>query len=130
MDLLPFKVASLLTGLTMVGEALALLVGMHILSTGDNPWVSVKNDLFLVLDVVAGLGLLYPVLARRTAPYGLYFLVGLALLSHGYRVWEYLARAGNPFCANLPLFIVNDLKLAGLLVIAVLGVRLVSLMEA
>jgi hypothetical protein len=115
--------ASLLTGLTMAGEALALLVGMHVLSAGDNLWISVKNDLFLALDIVAGLGLLYLVLARRGMPLVLYFLVGLGLLTHGYRVWEYLARAGNPFCANLPLFVVNNLKLAGLLVIAILGVQ-------
>jgi hypothetical protein len=72
MDLVPFRIASLLTGLTMAGEALALLVGMHILSAVDNPWISVKNDLFLALDIVAGLGLLY-------------------------HAWEYLARASNPF---------------------------------
>ena len=78
----------------------------------------------------AGLGLLYQVLARRGMPYVFYFLVGLALLTHGYRVWEYLARASNPFCANAPLFIVNNLKLVDLLVVAVLGVRLVSLVEA
>jgi hypothetical protein len=59
MDLVPFRIASLLTGLTMVGDALALLVGMHIPSAGDNPWISVKNDLFLALDIVAGLVLLY-----------------------------------------------------------------------
>jgi hypothetical protein len=125
MDFLPFKVASLLTGLTMAGEALALLVGMHIPSAGDNPWISVKNDLLLALDIVAGLGVPYLLMGRRGAPYALYFLVSLAVLTHGYRVWEYLARAGNPFCANLPLFVVNNLKLAGLLFIAVLGLRLV-----
>ena len=130
MDFMPLRTASLLTGLTTAGEAFALLVGMHILSASDNPWISVKNDLFLALDIVAGLGLFYLVLARRTAPYAFYFLVGLALLTHGYRVWEYLARASNPFCANAPLFIVNNLKLVGLLVIAILGVQLVSLVEA
>jgi hypothetical protein len=29
-------------------------------------------------------------------------LVGLALLIHNYREWEYLAHAENPFCANTP----------------------------
>jgi hypothetical protein len=129
MDVLPFRIATSLTGLTMIGEALALLVGMHILSADDNPWISVKNDLFLALDIVAGLGLLYLVLARRTVPYALYFLVGLGLLAHGYRVWEYWARARNPFYANAPLFVVNNLKLAGLFAIAILGLQLVSLVE-
>ena len=125
MDFVPFRMASLLTALTMAGEALALLVGIHVLSAGDNPWASIKNNLFLALDIVAGLGLLYLVLARRGAPTALYFLVGLALLTHGYHEWEYMARASNALGANLPLFVVNSLKLAGLLAVAILAVRLV-----
>jgi hypothetical protein len=120
MNDLPFKITTLLTSTVVAGEALALLVGMHLLSEGDNSWISVKNDLFLALDIVAGLGLVYLALAHRgTAwPYALCFLVSLALLTHGYREWEYLARASNPFCANAPLFVVNNLKLAGLLAVA------------
>lgn len=57
-------------------------------------------------------------------PYAFHFLVSLALLTHAYREWEYLARAANPFCANRPLFVVNNLKLIGLLVAAVLGTSL------
>jgi hypothetical protein len=45
-------------------------------------------------------------------------------LDFQYREWEYLARASNPFCANAPLFVVNNLKLAGLLAVAILGARL------
>jgi hypothetical protein len=126
MNELPFKITTLLTGLVIAGEALALLVGMHFLSEGPNPWVSFKNDLFLVLDIVAGLGLVYLALAHRGPgwPYGLFTLAGLALLTHGYREWEYLAGAGNPFCANAPLFIVNTVKLVGLVAVFVLGTAL------
>jgi hypothetical protein len=81
MNDLPFKITTLLTGIVVAGEALALLVG-------------------------------------------------LALLTHGYRDWEYVARASNPFCANAPLFVVNNLKLAGLLAAAILGARLMLAMEA
>ena len=131
MNDLPFKITTLLTGMVVAGEALALLVGMHFLSEGDNPWISWKNDLFLVLDVVAGLGLVYLALVHRGAawPYALFILTGLTLLTHGYREWEYLAGAGNPFCANAPLFVVNNLKIAGLLAVAILGARLVLAME-
>jgi hypothetical protein len=52
------------------------------------------------------------------------------VLTHGYREWEYLARASNPFCANAPLFVASNLKLAGLLAVAILGARLALLMEA
>jgi hypothetical protein len=131
MNDLPFKVTTLLTGLVVAGEALALLVGMHLLSEGDNAWISAKNDLFLALDIVAGLGLVYLALAHRGAawPYAFYCLAGLALLTHGYREWEYLIRASNPFCANAPLFVVNTLKPAGLLASTILGTRLVLAME-
>jgi hypothetical protein len=123
MNDLPFKITTLLTGLVLAGEALALLVGMHFLSESHNPWISLKNDLFLALDIVAGLGLVGLALAHRGSgwPYALYSLVGLALLTHGYREWEYLAGASNPFCANAPLLIVNTVKLVGLLAVALLG---------
>jgi hypothetical protein len=121
--ILPFTIATVLTGLVVAGEALALLAGMRLLSEGDNPWVSVKNDLFLALDIVTGLGLVYLALAHRGAawPHAFSILAGLALLTHGYREWEYLAGASNPFCANAPLFVVSNLKLAGLLAVLALG---------
>jgi hypothetical protein len=110
MNDMPFKVVTLVTGLFIAGEALALLVGMHFSSEGDKTWITFKNDLFLVLDIVVGLGLVYLALAHRGAawPYALYILAGLA------REWEYLAGADNAFCANTPLFVVNNLKLFGL----------------
>jgi hypothetical protein len=127
MNDLPFKITTLLTGLIVAGEALALLVGMHVLSEGANTWLTVKNNLFLVLDIVAGLGLVYLALTHRGVawPYALYFLVGLALLTHGYREWEYLAGADDPFCADKPLFAVNNLKIVGLFATAILSTPLV-----
>ena len=110
MNDLPFKVVTLLASAIVAGEALALVVGMHLLGNGDNSWLSAKNNLFLGLDIVTGLGLIWLALAQRGAawPYAFYALAGLALLSHGYREWEVLAGAGNPFCANTPLFIVAE----------------------
>jgi len=104
----------ILTGLVTAGEALALVVAMYFLSEGNNPWISVKNELFLMLDFGTGLGLVYVALAHRGAAwlYILYTLAGLAGLIHGYLEWEYLAGAGNPYCANAPLFIVNTPKTA------------------
>jgi hypothetical protein len=37
---------------------------------------------------------------------------------------------GNPFRANIPLFVVNNLKLVGLLATVILGARLALLTEA
>jgi hypothetical protein len=126
----PLRALTMLTGSMIAGEALALVVGMHFLSPSGNPWISLKNDLFLGLDVIVGLGLaIVAALSRRTLPSGiLYVLVFLSAVAHGYREWEYLFRAGNAFCANTPLFVLNNLKLIGLLVVAasVVGLRITS----
>ncbi|MGD2145844.1 MAG: hypothetical protein PVH41_04020 [Anaerolineae bacterium] len=112
------KVSAFLTGLVMTGEALALAIGMHVLSSEGNPWVALKNDAFLVLDVIAGLVLVgAAVSGRRLQTSGWVYAVWfISLVAHGYREWEYLVRADNAFCANGPLFAVNSVKLIGLLV--------------
>lgn len=123
MTIPPFNMVTLVTGLFIAGEALALLAGKHFSSEGDDSWISVKNNVFLALDILAGLGLVYLALAHQggTWTYAFYFLVGLALLTHGYREWEYLAGTDNAFCANTPLFVVNNLKLVGLVAVLILG---------
>jgi len=123
MTIPPFNMVTLVTGLFIAGEALALLVGKHSSSQGDDSWISVKNNVFLALDILAGLGLVYLALAQRGAAwtYAFYFLTGLALLTHAYREWEYLAGTDNAFCANTPLFVVNNLKLVGLVAVLILN---------
>ena len=120
------RVSALLTGAVMAGEALALILGMHVLGSGSNPWVSLKNDVFLGLDLMAGLVIVVlAVGGRRLHASGwVYALVLISMVAHGYREWAYLARAGNAFCANAPLFAVNSVKLIGLLVIAAGAVAL------
>lgn len=113
------KLLGLLTGTVVAGEALALLVGMVFLSPKGNPWISTKNSVLLGLDILTGLGMvvLIVLLHRMDVIYLFYGCVLLSILTHGYREVEYLVRAGNPFCINTPLFIVNSIKLAGLVVI-------------
>lgn len=81
---------------------------------------SLKDDVLLVLDIITGIDLIALVLVARgsTTPYILFTLVGIGTLTHGDRDWEYLAGTANTFCANLPLFPVNNLKIAGLLAVA------------
>jgi hypothetical protein len=114
------RLSALLTGSVVLGEALALIVGLHILPAGDSPWLSRKNDTLLALDVATGLGLmLIPVLRREASHIPmLCVLTVVATVTHGYRTWEYLIGADNAFCANIPLCAVNNLKLLGTLTVA------------
>jgi hypothetical protein len=114
------KLVTVSTGLVVAGEALVLLVGMHFLSGSDNPWNSLKNDLLLTLDILAGTVLIVLALSSGLNgpwPWG---AVGVALLAHLWRDVEYLAYFDNPFCINLPLFVVNNLKIVGLIAILLL----------
>jgi hypothetical protein len=118
------KAISIVTGLLVAGEALALLIGMHLLSRSHNPWLSWKNDLLLVLDLLVGVGLIGVVVATRN-PIGalpLYLMTGLGLFTHLYREWEYLSEVSNAFCVNPPLFVLNNVKIMGLLAVLVLAV--------
>jgi hypothetical protein len=50
------RVLMLLTGGVIAGEALALLVGMALLSPRLNAWLTARNLLWLGLDLVCGGG--------------------------------------------------------------------------
>jgi hypothetical protein len=118
------KIVAFLTGSVVAGEALVLLVGMHILSKGPNPWITFKNDLLLAIDILTGLSLVYLVLSKLDFSLSVWFwpLAILILLTHSYREWEYLAHMTNAFCANLPLFVVNTLKLCGIILAIMVGI--------
>ena len=114
------RVITGLTGAVTAGEAVALAIGMHLLSSGDNPWLSVKNDLLLGVDLISGVVMVIGGLAGSGFTVAvLNTAVAVSLIAHGYREWEYLARAGNAFCFNLPLFVLNNVKLIGLLIIII-----------
>jgi hypothetical protein len=104
------------TGLVVFGEALALLVGMHILSKRDNPWTSLKNDIFLATDIIAGLVLVVFAFKQENlfSPAILWTITIILLVSHGYRDAEYFLDLENKFCSNVPLMIFNNVKLVGL----------------
>ena len=115
------KTVTLLTGAIIAGEALALLTGTYFLSN-DKAWAS-KNIVFLILDIATGLGLIYFGFVKGNIHTSalFYLFSGLALLTHGYREWQYFADVEYRFCFNPPLFIVNNVKLAGLVVILIHG---------
>jgi hypothetical protein len=116
------QIATLLTGAVIAGEALTLTVGTYFVANSKDPWVS-RNTLFLVLDLATGLGLIYLGLAKRDIDtVTLFYVVTIInLITHGYREWEYLANIDYKFCFNKPLFVVNNLKLMGLVIISIYG---------
>lgn len=120
------QIVTILVGLIVAGEAAALAVGMHIIKKSQSSWISLKNDLLLGLDVVVGLVLILLVFDGENFPQLNWFplFVTLGLLSHVYRVWEYLSGRESPFCGNRPLFIVNNLKFIGLFVILLWGLMI------
>ena len=118
------QIVTILVSLIVAGEAAALAIGIHIIKKSDSPWISLKNDLLLALDIVVGLVLILLVFDGANFPQPIWFpvFVLIGLITHLFRVWEYLAGRESPFCGNRPLFIVNNLKFVGLLVILVWGV--------
>jgi len=115
------QIVTILVSTVVAGEAAALAIGVHIFKKSESPWISLKNDLLLALDVVVGLTLILLAFDDTNFPQLDWFpvFVTLGLLTHLFRVWEYLAGRRSPFCGNRPLFIVNNLKFIGLLVILV-----------
>ena len=121
MNYLPLlRVGLGIIGLVIFGEAFTLLVGMHFLSDRGNPWISLKNDFFQGVDILNGVGLLNLALANgwMSQIHLVIFVITIALLSHGYRAWEYWVNVSTRFCINRPLFAFNNIKLVGPLVIA------------
>jgi hypothetical protein len=115
------QILTIFVSLVVVGEAAALAIGMHIVKKSDNPWISLKNDLMLAFDVVVGSVLILFAHNSATFPQPVWFplFIFLGLITHISRIWEYLAGRQSAFCFNRPLFIVNNLKFTGLMVMLV-----------
>ena len=111
--------ATLLTGLVMLGEAKVLFAGVRLAQLAKNPWFTITNRIMLGSDILFGLVLLAYVFRTASDPISPFFVVVVcfSFLVHGYREWEYLAQRENRFCVGIPQFIVNNFKLIGLLVI-------------
>lgn len=78
----------------------------------------------ILLDILADLALLAVSVSNRGLDFPAVFwtAAGLALLARACREWETLAACANPFCINRPLFVLNNVKLAGLALIMILKV--------
>ena len=111
--------ATLLTGLVMLGEAKVLFAGVRLAELAKNPWFTVSNRIMLGSDLLFGFILLAYMFRTASEQISPFFVMAVcfSFLVHGYREWEYLAQRENRFCIGLPQFIVNNFKLSGLLLI-------------
>jgi hypothetical protein len=120
---LHWKIITALTGLIMVGEAVALLIGT-LQSGGDTSgWLSLKNGLLLQVDIITGVALiLIALLVKDYLGSPIFYAVMVAaVVTHVFRDWEYVNGGRNMFLASRGLFVVNNVKLAGLFLPPLLG---------
>jgi len=97
------------------GEATALLTGSLIYRKKAGPWLNKKNILYLLVDIISAVVLIWSIPDLNFLPPELFLIVLiLALGSHLLRTEEYLKKRRHKFCDNRALFIVNNIKLAGL----------------
>ena len=115
------KSASILifvVGAVICGEAIALAIGMNLPVGLVNAWNSFKNISFLFFDILIGSAIIAKAFDKKSLlSKRLLIFAVLSLILHLYREWEYLSDAANSFCENQPLFLVNNLKMLGLIVI-------------
>ena len=100
----------MILAILLLGESLALLFGVFLIGEGKKSWASNKNLLFLIVDIICGV-LLLEFAIHQTSVSWFWLLLGIIYPTHAFREYEYLARVEAPFCSNLPLFIMNNIKI-------------------
>jgi hypothetical protein len=109
------QIISLLLGLLIVGEAIMLLIGMYVINKKQNEWKTRFNTNTLLIDIAFGMIIIFN--AIENMPYKVVAIVVL-IITHLFREIEYFYKEKkNRFIFNLPLFIVNTIKLIGLIVL-------------
>jgi hypothetical protein len=120
---LHWKIITVLTGLIMVGEAVTLLIGT-LQGVGEaSSWLSFKNGLLLQVDIITGVALILIALLVKDylgSPI-FYVVMVIAVVTHVFRDWEYVKGVQNVFLANRGLFILNNVRLAGLFIPPLFG---------
>lgn len=111
-----------LWGLSLLtaGEAIILFVVLYVLKH-EKKWFSVRNTNFILLDIITGGGLIYILLSDYPLNAIIsYELIAAGIITHLLRVIEYIQKKRNKFCFNIHLFIINDIKLLGFIVLLIL----------
>ena len=118
--LVALRVAEIVTSLVVVGEATALGVGAGLLREATTAWATTSNLIFLLSDVALGVVLIYCAVSSNEVSVAVPAVGAALAITHVYRAVEFFMDVEYPFCANVGLFLLNDLKVVGALVIVVL----------
>ncbi|MBN2011430.1 hypothetical protein JW960_19010 [candidate division KSB1 bacterium] len=110
------KVTTICTMLLVCGEALALFIGVGLIKR-NRQWLGFLNGFWLVTDAFGGIVIIYVIVTTLTYSWLFWTALIFLLLSHVYREYEYFTDNSQKFCANLPLFIMNNVKLTGIFMI-------------
>jgi len=103
----------IITGGILLGQVLALYIGVYMVGKGKSSWNSLKNRRYLWADGVCGAVILLASLLVDVN-WAMFALIGIilpAIVFHFRRTFHYLMKSTNPFCANKALFMVNNLKM-------------------
>jgi hypothetical protein len=105
------NLATLAAGSLIVVESGLLLYGMNFPESSD--WTGIKNNGLAISDIILGGTLIYYSFSQKTYSNDLlyYLVISSLLVTHGYRDLEYLGKTNNPFIANTPLFILNNVRI-------------------
>jgi hypothetical protein len=114
------QIISLLLGLIIVGEGIMLLIGIYGISKNQNEWKTRFNTNTTLLDIAFGIIIIFN--AIENMPFKV-VAIGVLIITHLFREIEYFYKEKkNRFIFNLPLFIINTIKLIGLILLLLIVV--------
>lgn len=107
------EIVYLVAGLLILGEALALYVGLFVVGKGVSPWITTKNKKYLTADAITGVLVLLGYVGNHNVWYSIVSMLVLvpSIVFHFRRTIDFLLKREGIFCANKGLFFVNNLKL-------------------
>lgn len=118
--LIPLRIVEIVTSLVVVGEATALGLGAGLLGDAATAWATTGNLILLLSDVALGVVLIYCAVSSNEMSVAVPAVSSLLVLTHLYRAVEFFLDVENPFCSNVGLFLLNDLKIVGAVAIIAL----------
>ena len=107
----------------LLGEAVTLLAGSYFISEKTLPWLTRKNAILLILDIILASLIIIAFPALNYLPVFVYYSsLILVIGSLLFRTREYIFQTESKFCENKALYIINNILLAALLVVLILSV--------